>query len=160
MQYTFRPERSPSTTAECCDRMTAIRAEAVRRQAHADRGHREEAAPASVEKPPCCVQLLRHTERNCVDHQLELDRGLDGKLARLLALDDAIDIASGLTGEDRIVRPVAHEAAIRSEATEAASDGRHLVAGCCCSDRRRMDGGKDFGQYNEAGLLPPKQTDG
>ena len=29
-----------------------------------------------------------------VDHQLELDRGLDGKLARLRALEDAIDIRS------------------------------------------------------------------
>ena len=28
-----------------------------------------------------------------VDHQLELDRGLDGKLARLRALEDAIGIA-------------------------------------------------------------------
>jgi hypothetical protein len=27
-----------------------------------------------------------------VDHQLELDWGLDGKLARFLALEDAIDI--------------------------------------------------------------------
>ena len=27
-----------------------------------------------------------------IDHQLELDRGLHGKLARLLALEDAVDI--------------------------------------------------------------------
>ena len=27
-----------------------------------------------------------------IDHQLELDRGLDGKLARLFALEDAIGI--------------------------------------------------------------------
>ena len=42
-------------------------------------------------------QLVGHgkAERLCgleVDHQLELDWGLDGKLARFLALEDAIDI--------------------------------------------------------------------
>ena len=42
-------------------------------------------------------QLVGHgkAERLCgleVDHQLELDWGLDGELARFLALEDAIDI--------------------------------------------------------------------
>jgi hypothetical protein len=42
-------------------------------------------------------QLVGHgkAERLCgleVDHQLELDWGLNGKLARLLALEDAIGI--------------------------------------------------------------------
>jgi hypothetical protein len=40
----------------------------------------------------------RHVEAECfggleVDHQLELDWGLDGKLARLRALEDEIGIA-------------------------------------------------------------------
>ena len=43
------------------------------------------------------LEMQRHVEAERlggleVDHQLELDRGLDGKLARLRALEDAIDI--------------------------------------------------------------------
>src|SRR6516162_2511380 len=44
------------------------------------------------------LQKQRHVEAEClggleIDHQLELDGGLDGKLARLRPPQDAIDIA-------------------------------------------------------------------
>jgi hypothetical protein len=43
------------------------------------------------------LEMQRHVEAERlggleIDHQLELDRGLDGKLARLRALEDAIGI--------------------------------------------------------------------
>ena len=68
-----------------------------------------------------------------VDHQLELDRGLDGKLARLLALEDAIDIgrrAPKIIGQ---VNSVGQQAADFSEETERI-DGRETIA-----SRQRCD---------------------
>jgi hypothetical protein len=63
-----------------------------------------------------------------VDHQLELDRGLDGKLARLRALEDAIDIgrrAPKIIGQ---VISVGQQAAECSEIT-VRIDGREAGIG-------------------------------
>src|SRR6202048_5473574 len=78
------------------------------------------------------LEEQRHVEAEClsgleVDRQLELDRGLDGKPARLLALEDAIGIgrrASKIIGH---VNSVGQQAAEFSE--EAVRiDGREPVA--------------------------------
>src|SRR5262249_30766758 len=46
-----------------------------------------------------------------IDHQFEFDRGLDGKLARLLALEDAIDIACRAPIRIELVNSVGQQAA-------------------------------------------------
>ena len=53
-----------------------------------------------------------------VDHQLELGRGLDGKLARLLALEDAIGIGRRAPKIINQVNSVGQQAAEFSEDTE------------------------------------------
>ena len=50
-----------------------------------------------------------------VDNQLELDRGLDGKLARLLALKDAIGIGCRAPIRIELVNSVGQQAAKFSE---------------------------------------------
>src|SRR6516162_1085367 len=62
-----------------------------------------------------------------VDHQLELDWGLDGKIARLLALEDAIGIGRRAPKVIGHVNSVGQQAAKFSE--EAVRiDGREAVA--------------------------------
>jgi hypothetical protein len=62
-----------------------------------------------------------------IDHQLELDRGLDGKLARLRALEDAIGIGRGAPEIMDQVSSVGQQPAEFSEETERI-DGREAVA--------------------------------
>src|SRR6266571_5360832 len=62
-----------------------------------------------------------------VDHQLELDRGLDGKLTRLRAPQDAIDIDRSTPKIIEQVISVGQQAAEFSEETERI-DGRKTVA--------------------------------
>src|SRR5262245_54484523 len=62
-----------------------------------------------------------------VEHQLELDGGLDRKLARLLALEDAVDVA----GRPPII--IEHVISVGQEATDFSVqtvwiDGRETVA--------------------------------
>jgi len=69
------------------------------------------------------LELQRHVEAERlggleVDHQLELDRGLDGKLARLLALEDAIGIDRRAPKLIEPVISVGQQAAEFSEDTE------------------------------------------
>src|SRR6266508_6923911 len=70
------------------------------------------------------------TERLCgleVDDQLELDRGLDGKLVRLCALEDAIGIERRAPKRIEPVISVRQQAAKFGEETERV-DGRETVA--------------------------------
>src|SRR6266511_2504939 len=70
------------------------------------------------------------TERLCgleVDDQLELDRGLDGKLVRLCALEDAIGIERRAPKRIEPVISVRQQAAKFGEETERI-DGRETVA--------------------------------
>ena len=62
-----------------------------------------------------------------VDHQLELDRGLDGKLARLGALEDAIGVARRAPKIVDVVISVGQQAADFSEDADPI-DGRQTVA--------------------------------
>src|SRR5262249_5506640 len=71
-----------------------------------------------------------HTERLGgfqIDHQLEFDRSLDGKLTWLLALKDAIDIRR------RTPKIIDRVASVRKQAADFSKDtlcrdGRHAVA--------------------------------
>ena len=72
-----------------------------------------------------------------VDHQLELDRGLDGKLARLRALEDAIGIGRRAPKIIDQVTSVGQQAAEFSEETERI-DGRETVASRQRCDLRAM----------------------
>ena len=72
-----------------------------------------------------------------VDHQLELDRGLDGKLARLRALEDAIGIGRRAPKIIEPVISVGQQAAEFSEETERI-DGRETVASSQRCDLRAM----------------------
>ena len=53
-----------------------------------------------------------------VDHHFELGRGLDGKLARLRALEDAIDICRRAAVPVDQIRPVGDQATDFSELIE------------------------------------------
>jgi len=57
-----------------------------------------------------------------IDHELELDWGLDGKLARLRALEDAIGIGRRAP---KIIKPVI------SVGQQAATPIRRTPSGCC-----------------------------
>src|SRR5262249_25860653 len=62
-----------------------------------------------------------------VDHQLEFDRGLDWKLSRSLALEDAIDVRRCAPKIIDQVISIGQQAADRSELT-VWIDGREAVA--------------------------------
>jgi hypothetical protein len=69
------------------------------------------------------LELQRHAEAERlgglhIDHQLELDRGLDGSLARLRALEDAIGIGRCAPVIIERVVSVGQQAAEFSEDTE------------------------------------------
>src|SRR5262249_34408527 len=64
-----------------------------------------------------------------VDHQFELDRGLDGKSARLFALEDAIDIRCRAPIRIVLVNSVGQQAAEFSEGA-ARIDGREAGKSC------------------------------
>src|SRR5713226_4812163 len=72
-----------------------------------------------------------------VDHQLELDRGLDGKLARRRALEDAIGIGRRAPKSTELVISVGHQAAEFSEET-ARIGSRKTVASRQRCDLRTM----------------------
>ena len=87
------------------------------------------------------LEMYRHVKAERlggfqIDHQLEFDRGLHGKLARFLALKNAIDIrrrAPKIIGQ---VISVGQQAAEFSEDTEWI-DGRETVASRQRCDLRR-----------------------
>src|SRR5260221_10003112 len=72
-----------------------------------------------------------------VDHQLELDRSLNGKLARLLSLEDAIGIDSRAPKIIGQVNAVGQQAAEFSVETERI-DGREAVASSRRDNLRAM----------------------
>src|SRR5262245_51872361 len=69
------------------------------------------------------LKRCRHVEAECfrslkIDHQLELDRSLDWKFARLHALEDAIGIDRRAPNIINLVTSVGQQAANFSEVTE------------------------------------------
>ena len=86
-----------------------------------------------------CEQRRRHGEADRlgglkVDDELELGRGLHRQVGRLLALEDAIDVARGLPVLDRTVRPVRDQAAGAQNRSSWISR-RELEAGGKCGDQ-------------------------
>src|SRR3977135_325947 len=61
-----------------------------------------------------------------IDDQFELDRGLHGKLAWLLALEDAVDIARGKPKFIALLAPIGQQAALLGEETPGI-DGRKTI---------------------------------
>ena len=71
-------------------------------------------------------------ERFCgleVDHQLVLGRSLHRQVGRLLALEDAIDVASGASVLVEQIRPIADQAAAGDEKAGGVDRGQ-FVPGC------------------------------
>jgi hypothetical protein len=68
-----------------------------------------------------------------IDHELELDRGLDGQLARVRALEDAVGIGRRAPKIIEPVESIGQQAAEFSELT-VRIDGRKTVA-----SRQRCD---------------------
>ena len=98
----------------------------------------------SITSSARCWSMQRHVEAERlggleIDHQLELDRGLDGKLARLRALEDAIGIGRRAPKIIEQVISVGQQAAEFSEETERI-DGRETVASRQRCDLRAMGG--------------------
>jgi hypothetical protein len=67
-----------------------------------------------------CAQFIRYSQSEClgslhVDHQLELDRSLDRKLARLFAFEDAAGIGRRAPALIDKIRTVGDQAAAFSE---------------------------------------------
>jgi hypothetical protein len=68
-----------------------------------------------------------------VDHQLELDRGLDGKLARLGALEDAIGIRR------RAPKIIDHVISVGQQAAEFSEETEWVDGGKTVASRQRWD---------------------
>src|SRR5215470_5890299 len=73
-----------------------------------------------------------------IDRQLKLGRGLDGKLARLRALEDSVDITGRAPIIIELVNSVGQQAAEFSE-DSARIDSREAVASCQRYDLHTMD---------------------
>src|SRR6266542_5280404 len=84
-----------------------------------------------------------------VDHQLELDRGLDRKLARLHALEDAVGIGRRAPKIIEPVKSVGQQAAEVSELT-VRIDGRKTVASSQRCDLRAMDDQEGLRHHDQA----------
>src|SRR5713226_4559923 len=89
------------------------------------------------------LKMQRHVEAELlggleIDHQLELDRGLNGKLARLRALEDAIGIGRRAPKIVGLVSSVGQQAAEFSEETDRI-DGREPIASRQRNDLYAMD---------------------
>src|SRR5262245_18693634 len=104
------------------------------------------------------LQNPGHIEAKClggleVDHQLELDWGLDGKLARLRALEDEIGIARRAPKIIGLVRSIGQQAAEFSPET-IWIDGRQTVASSQRCDRRALDVPEAIRHHNQATVWP------
>ena len=64
-----------------------------------------------------------------VDHQLELGRLLHRQVGRLLALEDAVDVAGRAAGRIGRIGPVGHQAAARGEGAERIDRGQTMTRG-------------------------------
>src|SRR6516164_2048838 len=91
-----------------------------------------------------CPDLIRH--------QFKLDRGLNGKLARLLALEDAINIDCRTPIGIELVNSVGQEAANFSEGP-ARVDSRNAEASCQRYDLCTMDVHEGIWHYDQATIL-------
>ena len=101
---------------------------------------RDELAPLhSITSSARASSDCRHVDAKClggleIDHQFVLGRRLYRQVGWLLALEDAIDIASGAAVLVDKIRPVGDQAAGRGEVARAVNR-RNAVASNHCSDQ-------------------------
>jgi hypothetical protein len=92
-----------------------------------------------------------------IDHQLEFDWKLDGKLRRLCATENAIDIGGGATKYVCVVWSVGKQPAVSGD-DGVPIDRRHIASSCQQYNWRTMDERKAIRHGDEAASrLAPKR---
>src|ERR1700756_4580300 len=91
-----------------------------------------------------------------IDHQLVLGWDLHWQVGRLLAFEDAIDIASRAAKKIRIAWSEGHQSAIPREKSYLENRG-HFVAGRLPNDGSSMAAPEAISPSDEAALLTPKR---
>src|SRR5215813_10754092 len=112
-----------------------------------------------------CEQHRRHIESQCIgslqiDHQFELGRRLQGKIARISALQDPVDVGCGAAEDIGGIDAVGNQTAARSKHPQWIDCGQ-AVARCQHNDQITMAGGEGIRQDDQAaGRLGSKISDG
>jgi class 3 adenylate cyclase/CheY-like chemotaxis protein len=101
-----------------------------------------------------CEQHRRYIESQCVgslqiDHQFELGRRLQGKIARIGALQDPVDVGCGAAEDIGGIDAVRNETAARSKHAQWIDCGQ-AVARCQRNDQITMAGGEGIRQDDQA----------
>src|SRR5262245_58271001 len=84
-----------------------------------------------------------------VNDQFVLCRRLDGKVGRLLAFEDAIDVCRRTSEQIGVVHAVGDQAASNSLIT-VSENCRYAVARSCCDDHFEASIGGTFREHNQA----------
>src|SRR5215471_13166817 len=112
-----------------------------------------------------CEQHRRHIESQCIgslqiDHQFELGRRLQGKIARISALQDPVDVGCGAAEDIAGIDAVGNQTAARSKHAQWIDCGQ-AVARCQRNDQITMADGEGIRQDDQAaGLLGSEISDG
>src|SRR5262249_52153892 len=111
-------------------------------------------APSFNHLVPPCEQPRWDSESKCVgslqiDHQFELGRRLQGKIARISALQDPVDVGCGAAEDIGGIDAVGNQTAARSKHPQWIDCGQ-AVARCQHNDQITMAGGEGIRQDDQA----------